>query len=64
MDTSGYAAPFSVQEQSVLSGDIFLAYKYNGQGLPADRGYPLRLVVPGREGTAWVKGVTHIRLVQ
>ena len=64
MDASGYAAPFSVQEQSVLSGDIFLAYKYNGQGLPADRGYPLRLVVPGREGTAWVKGVTHIRVAQ
>ncbi len=64
MDSSGYAAPFSVQEQGVLSGDIFLAYKYNGQGLPADRGYPLRLVVPGREGTAWVKGVTYIRIVQ
>jgi DMSO/TMAO reductase YedYZ molybdopterin-dependent catalytic subunit len=62
MDSSGYGAPFSTQEQGITSGDIFLAYKYNGQGLPADRGYPLRLVVPGSDGTSWVKGVTHIRL--
>ena len=63
-DSSGYGAPFSVQEEAVTSGDILLAFKYNGQGLPADRGYPVRLVVPGSDGTAWVKGVTHIRLVQ
>jgi DMSO/TMAO reductase YedYZ molybdopterin-dependent catalytic subunit len=64
MDSSGYGVPFSVQEQGITSGDIFLAFKYNGQGLPADRGYPLRLVVPGAEGVSWVKGVIHIRLTQ
>jgi DMSO/TMAO reductase YedYZ molybdopterin-dependent catalytic subunit len=61
--SSGYAAPFSVQEQAVTSGAIFLAFKYNGLGLPADRGYPLRLVVPGAEGTAWVKGVANITVL-
>ncbi len=30
-----------------LSGDTLLAYEMNGEALPFDHGYPLRVVVPG-----------------
>ena len=41
----------------------FLATRMNGQPLPADHGGPVRLVVPGWYGCAWIKWVNEIRLV-
>jgi DMSO/TMAO reductase YedYZ molybdopterin-dependent catalytic subunit len=41
----------------------FLAVNMNGTPLPLDHGAPVRLVVPGWYGCAWVKWVNEIRLV-
>jgi DMSO/TMAO reductase YedYZ molybdopterin-dependent catalytic subunit len=40
-----------------------LAYAMNGEALPIQHGYPLRLVVPGWYGMASVKWLTEIELV-
>ncbi len=43
--------------------DIILAYAMNGQELPLDQGYPLRLVVPGAGGFHWVQWVERIEVL-
>lgn len=40
--------------------DILLCYEMNGQPLPHAHGAPVRLVVPGWYGVAWVKWLTGI----
>ena len=46
----------------VLQNGIFLAYEMNGQTLPRDRGYPVRLVVSGSVGADWMRWVTKIEV--
>jgi len=41
---------------------VFLAHSVNGEVLPLDHGYPLRLVAEGRYGSDWVKWVKHIEV--
>ncbi len=41
----------------------FLAVRINGGPLPPDHGAPVRLVVPGWYGCAWIKWVSEVRLV-
>jgi DMSO/TMAO reductase YedYZ molybdopterin-dependent catalytic subunit len=48
--------------QYVLKSEVFLAYQINGQTLSQDRGYPLRLVVVGSQGTSWLRWVTKIEV--
>ncbi|HUS36669.1 MAG TPA: sulfite oxidase [Verrucomicrobiae bacterium] len=43
--------------------DILLCYEMNGEPLTEEHGYPLRLVVPGWFGIAWVKWLTRIELL-
>ena len=42
----------------------FLATRMNGEPLPIDHGAPVRLVVPGWYGCAWIKWVNDIRVVK
>ncbi|WP_458188175.1 molybdopterin-dependent oxidoreductase [Haladaptatus sp. NG-WS-4] len=42
--------------------DCVLAYEMNGQPLPAEHGFPVRLVVPGWYGTNSVKWVEQLRI--
>ena len=42
--------------------DAILAYEMNGEPLPPDHGYPVRLVVPGWVGVASVKWVGEIQV--
>jgi len=44
----------------VLEGDVLLAWAINGQPLPPQHGFPLRLLVPGWYGMASVKWLTKI----
>jgi sulfane dehydrogenase subunit SoxC len=43
-------------------GDALLAYAQNGEPLRAEQGYPLRLLLPGWEGSASVKWLSHLKL--
>jgi DMSO/TMAO reductase YedYZ molybdopterin-dependent catalytic subunit len=45
------------------SAGAFLATKMNGETLPKDHGYPVRLVVPGWYGCTCIKWVNEISLV-
>ncbi|WP_337844952.1 molybdopterin-dependent oxidoreductase [Thermus sp.] len=41
--------------------EVILAYLMNGEPLPMLNGFPLRLVVPGKFATYWLKHLTWIR---
>ena len=41
---------------------VFLAHTVNGEILPAEHGYPLRLVVKGEYGSNWIKWVERIEV--
>jgi hypothetical protein len=57
----GYSSSLTLED--AFADDVLLAYEMNGETLPADHGYPVRLVVPGKAGYKWVKWITHIELV-
>jgi DMSO/TMAO reductase YedYZ molybdopterin-dependent catalytic subunit len=45
-----------------VEADVLIGYEMNGSPLPAEHGFPVRLVVPGFYGTNSVKWLTRIRL--
>src|SRR5207249_3297086 len=45
-----------------LQDNVLLAYEMNAEPLPKAHGAPVRLVVPGWYGIAWVKWLTRIEL--
>lgn len=45
-----------------LGADVLIAYEINGEPLPAEHGFPARLVVPGFYGTNSVKWLTRMTL--
>jgi hypothetical protein len=53
----------SIPMKKALHRDTLLAYEMNGQPLPENHGFPLRVVVPGWAGDSWVKWVTSIRVL-
>jgi len=50
----------SLSRADALRDDIILAYEMNGEPLEQGHGAPLRLIVPGWFGIAWVKWLTRI----
>lgn len=42
--------------------DIILAYAMNGETLPPEQGYPVRLVMPGSYGFEWIQWIKRIEL--
>jgi DMSO/TMAO reductase YedYZ molybdopterin-dependent catalytic subunit len=53
----------SLVPADALHDDVLLAYAMNGQPLPPQHGFPLRLVVPRWYGMASVKWLVHIEAV-
>ncbi|MDX6646410.1 MAG: hypothetical protein QOK40_2137, partial [Miltoncostaeaceae bacterium] len=53
----------SLPLDQALREDVLLAYELNGQPLPPQHGFPLRLVVPGWYGMTNVKWLTAITAV-
>jgi DMSO/TMAO reductase YedYZ molybdopterin-dependent catalytic subunit len=46
------------------AGDVLLAYELNGAPLPAEHGFPVRLVVPGYYGTNSVKWLWRLHVAE
>lgn len=49
--------------EKAMDPDTLLAFGMNGQDLPVQHGFPLRLIPPGWAGDSWVKWVTHIEVL-
>jgi sulfane dehydrogenase subunit SoxC len=50
--------------ERLAAGDVLLAYELNDAPLPAEHGFPVRLVVPGYYGTNSVKWLWRLHLVE
>lgn len=61
-DVTGTAYGASVPLNKAMSeeGDVLLAYEMNGEDLPADHGFPVRVIVPGVVGARNVKWLSKI----
>jgi DMSO/TMAO reductase YedYZ molybdopterin-dependent catalytic subunit len=57
----GYTQTMPLEE--VMAGGVFLAYEVNGVTLPAEHGYPIRLVVRHQYGSRWVKWLERIEVL-
>jgi DMSO/TMAO reductase YedYZ molybdopterin-dependent catalytic subunit len=53
----------SVYVQDAMSNDAMLAFVLNGQPLSAERGFPLRLILPGWYGMTQIKWLTSIQVL-
>ncbi len=53
----------SIPYELARSDDVFLAWRMNGEPLPKQHGYPLRLIVPGIYGMKNVKWISKVELV-
>lgn len=62
----GVAADAFVKDLPIarVEADVLLAYEMNGDPLPPENGFPVRLVVPGFYGTNSVKWLTRMTLAE
>ena len=60
LSLDGYREEFTREE--VQSHLLFLALKVNGQVLPRDHGFPVRLVAVDLYGGRWIKWIKEIRV--
>ncbi|KAG7373502.1 oxidoreductase [Nitzschia inconspicua] len=58
----GVMASIGIEKAMNPYGDVIVAYEMNGEELPRDHGYPLRLIVPGYAGIRNVKWLKKIEL--
>ncbi|MFX0209634.1 MAG: molybdopterin-dependent oxidoreductase [Candidatus Hodarchaeota archaeon] len=57
----GYSSSLTLSEAT--KGDVLLAYEMNGEVLPVNQGFPVRVVAPGHAGYKWVMWVYEIKVV-
>ena len=60
LSTKGYSTSLNLNE--AYWDDVILAYEMNGETLPKEHGFPLRLVCPRFYGYKWIKWVSLINL--
>jgi DMSO/TMAO reductase YedYZ molybdopterin-dependent catalytic subunit len=58
----GYQRSLSLEE--ALADGVFLACQVNGESLPPEHGFPLRLVARGQYGGKWVKWLERIEVTE
>ena len=61
-DGTIYGASIPIELARDLKNDIIVAYKMNGEDIPPDHGYPLRIIIPGVVGARQVKWLNKIIL--
>jgi sulfite oxidase len=63
-DETGYTYGGSFPFMKAVDGlgEVILAYEMNGEDLPRDHGYPIRMIIPGHVGARQVKWLHKIRL--
>ncbi|MHA1975378.1 MAG: molybdopterin-dependent oxidoreductase [Candidatus Hodarchaeales archaeon] len=61
-DRNPWAYSTSLTLEEAFWGDVILAYEMNGEPLPKDHGYPIRLVCPRFFGYKWIKWVAYINV--
>jgi len=54
----------SLAREQALGDDVLVAWAMNGQPLPPQHGFPVRLIVPGWYGMASVKWLSHIEALE
>ena len=56
-----YGSSIPIEKALDPHGDVILAYEMNGEPIPRDHGYPVRVIVPGVVGARNVKwlGKSH-----
>ncbi|MCX7668734.1 MAG: molybdopterin-dependent oxidoreductase, partial [Anaerolineae bacterium] len=62
IDGGDMGRPMPAAEVLARADDIGVCYRMNGNDLTPDHGAPVRLVVPGWGGTAWIKWLSEIRV--
>lgn len=58
----GYGASVPIEKVLNSQGDVILATKMNGESIPVDHGYPLRVLIPGHVAARSVKWIDRILL--
>lgn len=63
-DETGYTYGGSFPFMKAVDGlgEVILAYEMNGEDLPRDHGYPVRMIIPGHVGARQVKWLHKIKL--
>jgi len=59
--SGSYSTTLSLEEAT--ADGVFLAYEVNGETLPVEHGYPLRLVARHQYGSKWVKWLERIEVI-
>jgi len=57
----GYSSSLTIEEAK--KSNVLLAWEMNGEPLPVEQGFPLRLIAPDHLGYKWVKWVIRIEIV-
>lgn len=57
-----YGGSFPIEKAVDGLGEVLLAYEMNGEDLPRDHGYPVRMLIPGHVGARQVKWLHKITL--
>ncbi|MGD9538579.1 MAG: molybdopterin-dependent oxidoreductase [Alphaproteobacteria bacterium] len=66
-DFAGTSCEWYVKDlplERLAASEVLLAHELNGAALPAEHGFPLRLLVPGYYGTNSVKWLWRLRLAE
>lgn len=53
----------TITVEKALHPDTLLAYEMNGQPLPVEHGFPLRVIAPGWASDSWVKWLQHMEVL-
>ena len=63
-DETGYTYGGSIPWLKAVDGlsEVILAYEMNGEDLPRDHGFPVRIIIPGNVGARQVKWLHKIKL--